>query len=94
MGGNKYPSIFALHPFHEELLTLDHLLVGQSATISNVASSLLTARLTEMGLYLGQHVKVLFKAPLGDPIAVQVGDYVVALRNAEARLVEVESDDA
>jgi Fe2+ transport system protein FeoA len=42
-----------------------------------------------MGLYQGQEVEVLFKAPFGDPIAVNINGYVLSLRLNEACLVEV-----
>lgn len=43
-----------------------------------------------MGLYSGKTVKVLFKAPFGDPIAVDVDGYVLSMRLDEASLVELE----
>ena len=58
--------------------------------ISGVASGDIGARLAEMGLSDGENVTVLFKAPLGDPIAVQVGDYVLSIRNDEASIIQVE----
>jgi Fe2+ transport system protein FeoA len=42
-----------------------------------------------MGLYVGQEVEILFSAPFGDPIAVNVGGYVLSLRLNEAALIEV-----
>jgi len=36
-------------------------------------------------------VKVLFKAPFGDPIAVDVDGYVLSLRKSEADLVQIEA---
>lgn len=50
------------------------------------ASSL---RLMEMGLIQGVEVEVIRRAPLGDPMQVQVGDYQLSLRHAEADLVDV-----
>ena len=50
----------------------------------------LQKRLTEMGLYPGQKAKILFKAPLRDPIAVKVGNGTVLLRKEEAAEVLVE----
>lgn len=45
----------------------------------------------EMGLVEGKKLKVLFRAPFGDPIAVDVDGYVLSLRKNEAELVIVES---
>jgi len=50
----------------------------------------IASRLADMGLYPGQLVRVLFKAPFGDPLAVAVGEYTLSLRKAEAALIEVE----
>ena len=43
-----------------------------------------------MGIYPGKRVKVVFKAPFGDPIAVDIDGYTLSLRKEEASLVEVE----
>jgi len=46
-------------------------------------------RLMEMGLVQGVEVEVIRRAPLGDPMQVQIGDYQLSLRHAEADLVDV-----
>jgi len=52
-------------------------------------------RLREMGFGEGVEVEVLHRAPLGgDPVAVQVGGGVVAIRRAEARLVSLDLREA
>ncbi len=43
-----------------------------------------------MGIMEGKQLKVLFRAPFGDPIAVDVGGYILSLRKDEAELIEVE----
>ncbi|MFY0688049.1 MAG: FeoA domain-containing protein [Cyclobacteriaceae bacterium] len=50
----------------------------------------LAAKLTEMGLYPGKQLQVLFKAPFGDPIAIDVGGYTLSLRKSEAALIQLE----
>ncbi|MBP6459812.1 MAG: ferrous iron transport protein A [Crocinitomicaceae bacterium] len=62
---------------------------GKRFSVQQVINSTITAKLVEMGLYVGQEVEVLFKAPFGDPIAVNVGGYVLSLRLNEASLIEV-----
>ncbi len=63
----------------------------QSAVVvSEIRPSDLRPKLLEMGLYTGKTVKVLFKAPFGDPIAVDVDGYVLSMRLEEAALVLVE----
>ena len=71
------------------MLTLNQLAVGEEASIVQITEHHLQSRLAEMGLIAGQQIKMVLKAPLGDPIAVEVQDYVVTLRIAEAQLVEV-----
>ncbi len=72
------------------MITLSELNPETEARIHGLRNGEVAAKLTEMGLLQGQTVKVLYKAPLGDPLAVQVGEYVLSLRKDEASLVEVE----
>jgi ferrous iron transport protein A len=69
--------------------TLATIGLGKSVHVNQLVSSDISCKLLEMGLYVGQEVEVLFKAPFGDPIAVNVGGYVLSLRLDEAQLVEV-----
>jgi ferrous iron transport protein B len=46
-------------------------------------------RITEMGFVVGKQVKVVRRAPLGDPIVYSLMGYEVSLRGNEAKLVEV-----
>ena len=46
-----------------------------------------------MWLYPGKKVKLLFKAPLGDPIAIDVEGYTLGLRLEEAALIQVVNRD-
>ena len=72
------------------MITLDNLPLDRNATVIALHDHELKSRLAEMGLVEGQSIKVLFKAPFGDPIAVAAGDYVLSLRKAEASIVQVE----
>lgn len=65
--------------------------IGQSGTVASIAKGDLYTKLIEMGLFAGKEIKVLFKAPFGDPIAVDIDGYVLSLRKEEADLVELES---
>jgi len=49
-------------------------------------------RLLDLGFVPDTEVQVIRRAPFGDPIECRVANYKVALRNAEADLIEVESD--
>lgn len=64
---------------------------GQGGTITSILKGELYAKLIEMGLYKGKQVKVLFKAPFGDPIAIDIEGYVLSLRKDEADQVQIES---
>ena len=48
----------------------------------------------EMGMIKGKFLTVLYRAPFGDPIAIDVDGYVLSLRRDEAQLVEVEEFNA
>jgi ferrous iron transport protein A len=48
-------------------------------------------RLAELGLTPGQTVRMLRRAPLGDPLEVLVRGYRLAVRGDEAAAIEVES---
>jgi ferrous iron transport protein A len=63
---------------------------GQSGSIRGVTlEDAHTVRLMEMGLFEGSQVTVLRRAPMGDPMEIQVGDYRLSLRRAEAALVDI-----
>jgi len=72
--------------------TLDKSPVGREVTIKTVSTEPMGVRLLELGMTPGIEVRVLFKAPGGCPIAVEVGnDYVLGLRLEEASFVTVYS---
>jgi ferrous iron transport protein A len=64
---------------------------GESGVVSSVAVHALTPKLVEMGIYAGKEIKVLFRAPFGGPLAVEIGDYTLSMREEEAGLVLIES---
>lgn len=70
-------------------MTLDQANLDQSVTIKCLTENGLTSKLVDMGLYAGKTVKVVFKAPFGDPIAIDIDGYTLSLRKGEASLVEV-----
>ena len=71
------------------------LAVGEHAVIADIDRSAcgdsVWRRLHEMGFDEGVDVEVLHRAPLGDPIALRVGNMTIAIRRAEAALVTVEA---
>jgi ferrous iron transport protein A len=81
-------------PAHSSLADLPD---GGSATVLGLRSGVagadaaLLRRLAEIGFVAGEPVQVLRRGPGGrEPLAVQVGDTLFALRLLEARCVEVE----
>jgi ferrous iron transport protein A len=74
---------------------IDALAVGEVALIASIDRAGLdpgtAQRLCELGFDEGVDVEILHRAPFGgDPLAVRVGNMVVALRRDMARLIEVE----
>lgn len=73
---------------------IDSLAVGEVAQICAIDRAGLAPetaqRLCELGFDEGVDIEILHRAPFGgDPIAVRVGNMVVALRRDMARLIEV-----
>ena len=62
---------------------------GMVVRIDSVGESALKQRLMTMGLIPGTRVKVLNSAPLGDPIALRLRSYNLAMRKADAAQIEV-----
>jgi ferrous iron transport protein A len=68
-----------------EKIVLRQMKKGQSGIIASVkASGELGRRLMEMGLVPGTKIKIQGRAPLKDPVAIQVMDCTITLRNNEA----------
>ena len=63
--------------------------LGETVTIARLLDSSLKPKLMEMGLVSGKKLKVLFRAPFGDPIAIDLGGSVLSLRLDEAKLITV-----
>jgi ferrous iron transport protein A len=68
---------------------LSCVLPGEMVTVTNVSDCGLKPKLMELGLVAGKSLKVLFRAPFGDPIAIDLGGYVLSLRLDEARFINV-----
>lgn len=74
-------------------MRLDSLDVNTKAKIIGVSQSVdksLRRRLLDMGITPGTTVEIVRKAPLGDPIELNLRDYFLTIRKADATLVEVE----
>lgn len=69
---------------------LSSIIPGNKVKVTSIHDSLLKPKLMEMGLVIGKEIQVLFRAPFGDPIAIDVQGYILSLRKDEAGLIEVE----
>ena len=65
--------------------------LGEQGMISGFLDDVISLKLMEMGCLPGVTVKLNFKAPLGDPIAIDVAGYSLSLRMAEATNILIES---
>lgn len=64
--------------------------IGKTVLIHSFASDDIFIKLMEMGCVPGEAVKVVQKAPLGDPISITVAGYNLSLRINEAEMILVE----
>ena len=65
--------------------------VGERAKVTAVCgSSQITKRLMEMGIVPGVTLRVVKRAPFGDPLEIRVRGYNLAMRKSEAQTIEVE----
>jgi ferrous iron transport protein A len=69
-------------------MNLARLKPGESGKITAIGP--LRRRLMDMGVLVGETVKVVKVAPLGDPIEVTVKNYQLSLRKREAEGIAVE----
>ena len=72
------------------MTTLDLLQLNKARTVKSLSKNGVSSKLVDMGLYPGKIVEVVFKAPFGGPIAIDLDGYTLSLRKDEASLVEVE----
>ena len=70
-------------------LTLSETKTGMIVRIDSVGESNLKQRLMTMGLIPGTRVEILNSAPLGDPIALRLRSYNLAMRKADAAQIQV-----
>lgn len=69
---------------------LSELAPGTGGTVAQLAASPRLTRLREMGLVAGTRVQVVRRAPLGDPLEIQVRGSLLSVRREDADLILVE----
>ena len=78
----NYPNLFS-SMFLSELKPL------QEAVIESFTDEEISLKLLEMGCIPGEKISIERVAPFGDPIAVSVSGYLLAMRKSEAATVVV-----
>jgi len=63
---------------------------GMKVRVLRIQESPLKPKFMEMGILEGRELSILFKAPFGDPIAIDIHGYTLSLRLDEAKLISVE----
>ena len=72
-------------------MTLNELKVGETAKVVRIGGEgAIKRRIMDMGITRGVEVYVRKLAPLGDPIEVNVRNYELSIRKADADMIEVE----
>ena len=71
--------------------TLRDVQVGQTVKVVKLhGEGAIKRRIMDMGITRGVEIYVRKLAPLGDPVEVNVRDYELSLRKADAEMIEVE----
>ncbi|AMH94938.1 MAG: FeoA domain-containing protein [Candidatus Methanomethylophilus sp.] len=71
--------------------TFKDMAVGDIAVVTNVSGSgQLRKRMLDFGLTRGAKVELIRKAPLGDPIEIQLRGFRLTIRKVEADIVELD----
>ena len=73
------------------VISLNQFKLGQVGKIVHLQDTNYTSKLIDMGLFPGKQVKLLMKAPLGDPVAIDLEGYTLSLRLKEASTVFLKS---
>lgn len=71
--------------------TAADLKLGEEAYIKGYTDRVVSLKLMEMGCLPGTVIRLLYRAPFGDPIAIDVAGYNLSLRLSEASGIIVES---
>lgn len=76
-------------------MRLSELKPGKKATITQIQETgPARRRLMDMGLVKGSKLQIICKAPLGDPIEIEIRDYKLTLRKKEAENILVTEENA
>ena len=70
-------------------MTLKDTKPGMTVRIDALGESALKQRLMTMGLIPGTRIEILNSAPMGDPIAIRLRSYNLAIRKDDAAKIQV-----
>nr|WP_048060705.1 FeoA family protein [Methanothermus fervidus] len=73
-------------------MRLNEVKTGEIVKIKNILGGP-KSRFFDMGLVPGTKVKVVKRAPLKDPIEIEIKGYLLSLRSEEAQYIEVEKNE-
>jgi ferrous iron transport protein A len=75
-------------------LQLNDLEPGQKGVVISIKGSGATRRrIMDMGIVRGSEIKVIRRAPLGDPVEFEIRDYNLTLRKSEAERIYVSLEE-
>jgi ferrous iron transport protein A len=80
----------------KKIITMREMTDNQVGMIKRVSSAGdMGRRMREMGLVPNTYIQIQGRAPLKDPVAIKIRDFILTLRNNEADhiLVEVDIDE-
>ena len=81
----------------KKVINMRNMSDNQAGVIKKItAQGEMGRRIREMGLVPKARIQIQGRAPLKDPVAVKIRDYILTLRNNEANsiLVEIEEEDS
>ena len=77
----------------KKIITMREMTDNQGGTIKRVsARGDMGRRIREMGLVPNVYIQIQGRAPLRDPVAIKIRDFILTLRNNEADYILVEVD--
>ena len=77
----------------KKIITMREMTDNQGGTIKRVsARGDVGRRVREMGLVPNTYIQIQGRAPLRDPVAIKIRDFILTLRNNEADYILVEVD--
>jgi ferrous iron transport protein A len=71
--------------------SLSEIVLGEIVIVESITHPYLSNKLIEMGMQAGAELELLYKAPLGDPIAICMHGSLISLRLDEAKYIHVTS---